>query len=266
VPAARILFYVATIGSLALVLRGLLIRPVPTWVALTALGVYVTIVLCGVFFLRLRMFVDAVITGPADARGVALTFDDGPSPQTTGKILDALKREGHKATFFVIGRKAEKHPDIVKRIVAEGHALGSHSYSHPRLFSLLSLSAVRVDLKRSLDVLEKITGQKPTLFRPPIGHTNPRVGKVVRELGLTVVGWSVRALDGLSSADPESVSMRVGKGLEDGAIVLLHDAAERDDFKPASVEALPRILAAMHAKNLTSVMVSSFVTNPEEPA
>ena len=63
---------------------------------------------------------------------------------TTGKILDALKREGHKATFFVIGKKAEKHPEIVKRIVAEGHALGSHSYSHPRLFSLLSLAAVVV--------------------------------------------------------------------------------------------------------------------------
>jgi len=266
VPAARILFYIATIGSLALVLRGLVIAPVPTWIALSALGVYVAIVLCGVFFLRLRMFVDAILKGPEDARGVALTFDDGPSPKTTPKILDMLKREGHKATFFVIGKKAEKHPELVKRIVAEGHALGSHSYLHPRLFSLLSLAGVRADLKRSLEVLETITGEKPTLFRPPIGHTNPRVGKVVRELGLTVVGWSVRAQDGVASADPERVFLRVARGLEDGAIVLLHDAAERDDFKPTSVEVLPRILAALHAKNLSCVKVSAFAENPEETA
>jgi peptidoglycan-N-acetylglucosamine deacetylase len=259
VPAARILLYTATSGALALIVRSIVLGPVPTWITLAALSAYTAIVLSGVFFLRLQMFVDAVCKGPDDARGVALTFDDGPSPEHTPLVLDALDRAGIKATFFVIGRKAEAHPEIVREIVARGHLVGSHGYAHPRLFSLLPMAAVRADIERSLAALEKITGSRPTLFRPPIGHTNPRIAKVVRDLDLTVVGWSVRALDGLGSSLPSRVARRVVRGLEDGAIVLLHDAAERDDHTPASLEALPRIIDGMHARNLVGVTVSAFV-------
>lgn len=261
-PAARLLLYTATIGALALILRSAVIGPVPTWITLAALSAYTAIVLAGVFFLRLEMFVDAVCKGPDDARGVALTFDDGPNPEHTPKILDALDRAGVKATFFVIGKKAEAHPEIVRDIARRGHVIGSHSYAHSRLFSLLSLGAVRQDIKRSLEVLEKITGARPTLFRPPIGHTNPRIGKVVRELDLTVVGWNVKALDGLGASKPDRVASRVNRGLEDGAIVLLHDAAERDDHTPASLEALPKILDNLSAKNLVGVPVTDFIETP----
>ncbi|MRG94778.1 polysaccharide deacetylase family protein [Polyangium spumosum] len=258
-PPARILFYVATFGALALVARSLLIGPVPAWITLSMLVAYTAIVFAGVLFLRLRMFVDAVCQGPDDARGVALTFDDGPSPEHTPKVLDLLDRANVKATFFVIGKKAEAHPELVREIVARGHALGSHGHAHPRAFAMLGTSAVRADIERSLVVLEKITGRRTTLFRPPIGHTNPRIAKVVDELGLTVVGWSVRALDGLATADPAKVAARVARGLEDGAIVLLHDAAERETHTPASLGALPRILEAMRARNLDGVVVTDFV-------
>ncbi|MDI3284893.1 polysaccharide deacetylase family protein [Polyangium sp. 15x6] len=263
-PPARILFYVATFGALALVARSLLIRPVPTWVTLAALAAYTAIVLSGVLVLRLRMFVDAVCRGPDDARGVALTFDDGPNPTHTPKVLDLLDRAKLKATFFVIGKKAEAHPEIVRDIVARGHTLGSHGYAHPRTFAMLPTSAVRADIERSLVVLEKITGRKPTLFRPPIGHTNPRIAKVVTELDLTVIGWSVRAIDGLASADETKVAARVVRGLEDGAIVLLHDAAERDDHVPASLGALPAILEGVRARNLDGVAVMDFVEGSRE--
>ncbi len=263
-PFARILFFAATIGSLALVGRSLLIGPVPTWISITALVAYVTLMLLGVFFLRLRMFVDAVCRGADDARGVALTFDDGPCPVHTPQVLDLLDRAGVKATFFVIGHKAEAHPNIVRDIVARGHVLGSHSYAHSRAFSLLSKAAVQADIERSLVTLEKITGSRPALFRPPIGHTNPRIAKVVDELDLTVVGWSVRALDGVASATADRVARRVVPQLEDGAIVLLHDAAEHDDRTPASIEALPRILEAMDRKNLVGVTVTSLMLPPEE--
>jgi peptidoglycan-N-acetylglucosamine deacetylase len=259
VPAARILFYTATFGALAIVARALVLGPLPTWVALAALSAYTAIVLSGVFFLRLEMFVDAVCKGPDDARGVALTFDDGPSPEHTPKVLDALDRAGVKATFFVIGKKAEAHPDLVRLIAARGHLVGCHGYAHQRLFSLLSIAAVRDDIERSLATLEKIMGARPTLFRPPIGHTNPRIAKVVREKRLTVVGWSVRTLDGLGASQPERVAARAVRGLEDGAIVLLHDAAERDDHTPASLAALPRILDAMSARNLVGVTVAEFI-------
>ncbi|MDI1443189.1 polysaccharide deacetylase family protein [Polyangium sp. 6x1] len=263
-PPARILFYMATFGALALVARSLLIGPVPTWITLSALAAYTAIVLSGVLFLRLRMFVDAVCRGPNDARGVALTFDDGPNPRHTPKVLAELDRAKVKATFFVIGKKAEAHPEIVRDIVARGHALGSHGYAHPRTFAMLSTSAVRADIERSLVVLEKITGRRPSLFRPPIGHTNPRIAKVVDELDLTVVGWSVRAIDGLASADAARVTARVTRGLEDGAIVLLHDAAERDDHVPASLAALPRILEGMRAKNLDGVTVTELMEGSRE--
>ena len=231
----------------------------PLWIALLALTAYVAIVLSGVFILRLRMFVDAVCHGPEDAPAVALTFDDGPSPEHTPKVLALLDKAQVKATFFVIGKKAETNPELVRQIVAKGHVIGSHSYLHSRAFSLLSRNQVRQDITRSLDVLEKITGERPTLFRPPIGHTNPRIAKVVEELGLTVVGWSVRTLDGLRSSSREAVAKRAKKGLQNGAIVLLHDASERDDYRPASVDVLPGILAAMKKQNLRGVTVTEFL-------
>jgi peptidoglycan-N-acetylglucosamine deacetylase len=264
VPVARVLFYTATIGALALVARSLVIGPVPTWVTIAALTAYVTLLLLGVFFLRLQMFVDAVCHGTDDSRGVALTFDDGPCPIHTPQVLELLDRAGVKATFFLIGYKAEAHPNIVRDIVKRGHVVGSHGYAHSRAFSLLSKAAVRLDIERSLACIEKITDARPALFRPPIGHTNPRIAKVVDELGLTVVGWSVRALDGVASADPDRVAGRVIPKLEDGAIVLLHDAAERDDRTPASIEALPKILEAMDRKNLVGVTVTSLMEQPEE--
>jgi peptidoglycan/xylan/chitin deacetylase (PgdA/CDA1 family) len=259
VPPARILFYTATVAALALVARSLLLGPVPIWITLTALGAYMALMLCGVFFLRLRIFVDAVCKGPEDARGVALTFDDGPSPLTTPKVLDLLDRADVKATFFVIGKKAEAHPELVRAIVARGHLVGSHGYGHSRLFSLLPADKVHEDIERSLAVLEKITGSRPSLFRPPIGHTNPRIARAVDKLELTVVGWSVRALDGLAASRADKVAARVVRGLRDGAIVLLHDASEREDHTPASLEALPRILEGMRARQLAGVTVEAFV-------
>lgn len=263
-PAGRILLYTASIGAFALVVRSIAMGPLPMFVSALALGAYVAIILCGVFFLRLGMFVDVVTRGPEGARGVALTFDDGPSPRSTPAILDLLDEAKAKATFFVIGRKAEQRPDLVREILSRGHAVALHSYAHHRLFSLKSARYVRDDLTKAIAVLAEITGDKPVLFRPPIGHTNATIARVVKELGLEVIGWSVRALDGVAAADPRRVAARVTRGLEDGAIVLMHDASERDDRTPASVAALPAILAAMAARNLEGVRVDDWLVEEEE--
>ena len=263
-PAGRILLHVASIGAIALVARSIAMGPVPLWIAAIAIHAYIAILLCGVFFLRLGMFVDVVWRGPDDARGVALTFDDGPSPSSTPRILDMLDAAKVKATFFVIGKKAEAHPDLVRDIVRRGHAIAMHSHAHNRLFSLKGARHVRADLTRALDVLTEITGERPVLFRPPIGHTNPTIARIVKELDLVVIGWSVRALDGVAAADPKKVAARVKRGLRDGAVVLMHDAAERDDREPAAVAALPAILAALAAKNLEGVRVDTWLTTMEE--
>ncbi len=249
-PPARIVFFAATLGGIVVAVRAALTEPPPLEYAVAfALG-YGAIILVGVLVLRLRMFADAIIRGPDDARGVVLTFDDGPDPVHTKKVLDALDAKDAKATFFVIGKKAEAHPEIVKEIVSRGHEVGIHGYAHDRLFSLRGPHRVKRDLERAVKVVEEITGKRPTLFRPPIGHTNPTIARIADQLDLTVVGWTVAGYDGVARAKAKDVAARVRRGLEVGAIVLLHDAAERSDHEPAGPKALPEILDAIDAKNL----------------
>ena len=213
-PLARGLFYLATAGAIALVARSLILGPLPLWLSAAALTGYVAWVTLGHLVLRLAMFVDVVVRGPRRARGVALTFDDGPHPEHTPRVLDLLDRAGAKATFFVIGHKAEAHPEVVREIVRRGHAVGVHSYAHDRLFSLRSLRFVRDDLRRAVAAIEAITGERPWLFRPPVGHTSLRIARAVEELDLEVIGWSARGVDGLARSRPDRVVVAlVGAGL-----------------------------------------------------
>jgi peptidoglycan/xylan/chitin deacetylase (PgdA/CDA1 family) len=258
-PVARLVLYVATTGALGLIARTLILGPLPTFVPIGALVAYVLLIGAGVAFLRLGMFVDVVWRGPKGARGVALTFDDGPSPEHTPKILDLLDAAKVKATFFVIGKKAAAHPELVREIAARGHAIGVHGHDHDRLLSLRSPKQVGDDIDRAILAVEAITGTRPVLYRPPVGLTSPRVARALQEFDVTVVGWSVRGLDGWKGARAEDVAARVARRLKDGAIVLLHDAAERDDHAPASVEALPRILEAMRLRDLAGVRLDAWV-------
>jgi peptidoglycan/xylan/chitin deacetylase (PgdA/CDA1 family) len=258
-PPARAALYVATAAVLATTGYGIVRRPPPlAWSTLLLVG-YVGLLLSGVMVLRLRVFVDALVRGPRGARGVALTFDDGPHPRWTPRILEILARRGVRATFFVVGSKVEAHPEVLRAIVDAGHGVGLHSYAHDRLFALRSERRVRDDLERGMTALERTLGRRPGLFRPPIGHTNPRIARVVDALGLVVVGWTLGGRDGLARARPEDVAHRVRRDLRDGAIVLLHDAPERGDREPAAVRALPVILDAMAAGRLEAVPLESWL-------
>ena len=249
----------ATVAGIGFTARSLLTEPPPLWVSIAIVHAYLGLLLAGVFVLRLRMFADALVRGPRDANGVALTFDDGPDPAHTRAVLDVLDAHQAKATFFVIGHKAEKHPELVREIVARGHTVGVHGFAHDRLFALRGSKRVRDDLERAIRVLENITEQTPTLFRPPIGHTNPTIARIADQLDLTMIGWSVRARDGLARTKPADVVTRIARGLEDGAIVLLHDAAERGDRKPACIAALPEILEQIAARNLRVVPLATWL-------
>jgi peptidoglycan/xylan/chitin deacetylase (PgdA/CDA1 family) len=263
-PASRIVFWAATLAVIGLTIRSVVAGPPPIGVAAMCAVAYGAVILAGVLSLNLRMFADAVVRGPSDARGVALTFDDGPHPVHTRRILDILDARGAKATFFVIGTKAKRHRDVVEEIVRRGHTVGVHGFAHDRLFSLRPARRVREDLARAVALLEEILGERPTLFRPPVGHTNPTIARVADELDLEVVGWSVRGRDGIARTKSGDVVRRVARGIADGAIVLLHDAAERDDREPASIDALPKILDAIDAKNLRVVPLATFL-EIEEP-
>jgi peptidoglycan/xylan/chitin deacetylase (PgdA/CDA1 family) len=201
------------------------------------------------------MYGEALARGKAGARRVALTFDDGPHPVTTRAVLELLRAHEAHATFFVLGHKVEAHPDVVREIHAAGHTLGIHGFQHDRLFSFRSPSYAQQQVERTRQAIARACGVTSNLFRPPVGFASYRTFRGAERAAVRIIAWSVRSLDGVRSADPARVASRVIARLEDGAIVLLHDAAEHDDFTPASIAALPEILRALRERGLASVGV-----------
>jgi len=201
------------------------------------------------------MYGDALARGRAGGRSVALTFDDGPHPVTTRAVLELLRAHEAQATFFVLGHKVEAHPEVVREIHEAGHTLGIHGFQHDRLFSFRSPSYARKQVERTRQAIVRACGVAPSLFRPPVGFASYRTFRGAEQAEVKIVAWSVRSLDGVRSADPAGVAKRVIARLEDGAIVLLHDAAEHDDFTPASIAALPAILRALRERGLVCVGV-----------
>jgi peptidoglycan-N-acetylglucosamine deacetylase len=263
-PPLRLALYLATAALIGLAGYAVVARPPPLAWAAVALAGYVGLLLGGVLILKWRVFVDAVVSAPPGASGVVLTFDDGPHPRWTPRVLELLAERGAHATFFLMGRKAEQYPEIVRAIVEGGHGVGLHSYEHDRLFALRGEHRVREDIQRGIAALERITGKRPAMFRPPIGHTNPVIARVVDSLDLVVVGWTIAGHDGVARARSEAVTARVRRHLRDGVIVLLHDAPEHGDREPAAVSALPAILDAIFAEGLNVVPVSRWIEGSQQ--
>jgi peptidoglycan/xylan/chitin deacetylase (PgdA/CDA1 family) len=198
----------------------------------------------------------AVVKLPGGQQEVALTFDDGPSVPATARILDILREQHVRATFFVCGVAAQRHPDLVRRIVAEGHGLGNHTYSHPYLH-LKSRWNIAAEIDRTQGVLERITGRRPQLFRPPYGVRWFPLWPLLRQRGLTMVLWSDWGHDG--QADPRAIVKETLERLKPGAIILLHDGFEaRPDaqiHRSATVAALPGIIEGARRAGYTFVTV-----------
>ncbi|MCX7010230.1 MAG: polysaccharide deacetylase family protein, partial [Kiritimatiellaeota bacterium] len=164
---------------------------------------------------------------PVAEKLVALSFDDGPNDPCTRQLLAVLAKEQVHATFMIIGANAEKHPDILKDLIAAGHAIGSHSYSHPR-FDQSTPAEIRDQIMQNDAVLEKLTGKKPVLMRPPFGLYGPQYFEICRDTGHVVAGWSASASDWNPHA-PEEISGALLDQLAPGAIFLLHDGKETND-------------------------------------
>ena len=251
-PLARVLLWLISVT--ALIWCGLSWPTTPSSLelalAFSGLFLYATL---GVLWPHSGMYGDALSRGKAGARKVALTFDDGPHPVTTRAVLELLRAHDVRATFFLLGHKVEAHPDVVREIHAAGHTLGIHGFQHEHLFSLRSPRYAAAQIERARSAIERACGVAPTLFRPPIGFASHLTFRAAERLGVEIVAWSVRSLDGVPYARPARVAKRVIAHLTDGAIVLMHDAAEHDDFTPASLAALPEILRALRERELTSV-------------
>lgn len=172
----------------------------------------------GIVFLRFQYFYPTVFRNTGSE--VILTFDDGPDPVLTPRILDTLQKHGIKAIFFVIGRKAQEHPEILQRIISDGHTIGNHTQNHSLFFAMLHSKKVAMEIDTFTQHIEPLVSDKITIFRPPIGYTNPKIARALRKRNFKIVAWSVRSYD--SFKNTESLMKRLLK-TKPGSIVLLHD-------------------------------------------
>lgn len=171
---------------------------------------------------------------------VAMTFDDGPHPQNTPRLLDMLRARNIKATFYVIGRSVDLYPNIVRRTVAEGHEIGNHTHTH-RLLSKLSMDEVRSEISRCRDAVVRAAGVQPRTLRPPYGGMLQAQREVIfNEFGTPTILWSVDPLD-WKRPGPSVVTSRILAGASAGGIILAHDLhSQTVDAMPATLDGLLR--------------------------
>ena len=185
---------------------------------------------------------------------IALTIDDGPDPVVTPQVLDMLDRYGVQATFFCVGERAARHPELCREIVRRGHAVENHSQRHGHNFSLLGPRGFMRELQAAQTTLGQITGQRPVFFRAPAGLRNPFLAPVLSKLGLTLASWSARGFD-TRIGDAGRVKQALLRELRAGAILLLHDgnAARTADGTPVILDVLPGVLESVAAAGLHCV-------------
>ena len=194
---------------------------------------------------------------------IAITIDDGPNPEITPAVLDLLDRYGAKVTFFCIGEKARRYPDLCREIAARGHAVENHSMRHRHYFALLMTGGDFSELKAAQEILTSITGIRPTFFRAPAGLRNPLLDPVLSRLGLQLVSWTRRGFDTVER-NPNVVLAKLLDGLKAGDILLLHDdnAARTTSGVPVILEVLPPLLDTIAAVKLCPVTLREALPSP----
>jgi peptidoglycan/xylan/chitin deacetylase (PgdA/CDA1 family) len=187
------------------------------------LFLYIAATAYGSFKIQANYFLKSISQGRTKA--ISLTFDDGPHPDTTPRILEILKEKNIQATFFVIGKNAVRYPDLLRQMHEEGHTIANHSFSHHYLIGFFSKKKLKTDLAHCNEVIRDIIGKTPLFFRPPFGVTNPRYASVLKELQLISIGWSLRSLDTRAKSKYQIIN-KVISGLKTKDIILLHDNLE----------------------------------------
>ncbi|AFZ67279.1 polysaccharide deacetylase family protein [Deinococcus peraridilitoris] len=194
--------------------------------------------------------------GRSPGTGIALTFDDGPDPSTTPRVLDALREAGVHATFFMLGEAAERHPDLVRQIAAEGHEVASHGYAHRHAWTRAPWS-VGADLRRSLKVLRGLTGQDIAFFRPPHGAYTLATVLTLRfqaaQRGVRGAHWTVEAHDWHPGYTASGVTRRVLDSVEAGGVIVMHDAGRGGE---TAAQALPELLPELRKRGYAPTTLS----------
>ena len=214
--------------------------------------IWFLIVMMGSSFISSNYHVKAYCNNPSEKENnIALTFDDGLHEMTL-PVLDLLKKYNAKATFFCIGKNIEKHPEILQRIVAEGHLVGNHSYSHSRFFDFYRKNRLIEELQKTNELIATISGKKAQFFRPPYGVTNPSIRRALEATGHKVIGWNIRSLDGVIKNE-KIIFNRITKRVMPGGIVLLHDTSLH------TVNVLEQFLQFLQKNNYTVVSLEQLL-------
>ena len=200
---------------------------------------------------------DTTVHGDRERRTIALTFDDGPDPDRTPALLDLLAELDVPATFFVLGRCADAHPELCARMAREGHELGNHTYNHPYL-PLQRSRAVAAELAKTDAAIARATGITPTLARPPYGGRSPRNVAAFARAGKRVVLWDLNSFDwkGAPGAD---VAQRIVERARPGSIILMHDGGRDHD---GTLDAVRLAVPAMRERGYTFATVSATLPSP----
>lgn len=209
---------------------------------LTSVAAYFNIVGSGILFLPLffliidlvlgaisiekNFYIQSVNTLPSHCkRGICLTFDDGIHPELTPQVLDILKEKNVQAIFFIIGKNIAGNEDVIRRMHAEGHQIGNHSFTHSAWFDLKSSKAMLQEIEQTTQALEAIIDEKITYFRPPYGVTNPNLASAIKKSGLQSVGWSLRSMDTVAKSK-DKLFNKLMLNTKEFDIVLLHDRCQ----------------------------------------
>jgi peptidoglycan/xylan/chitin deacetylase (PgdA/CDA1 family) len=213
------------------------------------LSVAWAIIYYATYAVRSQVLGKTIWSGSARNNSVALTFDDGPSPDTL-EILDVLREENVKATFFLVGKRVEKYPEIARRIAEENHEIGNHSYSHP-IFLFCSSSKTKREMEKTQKIIEKATGIAPKLARPPCGVRSFAYFAAAEALGLQTVQWSDTGYD-WKRIPAQKIARNILETVQGNSIVLLHDgdSGAGKSNRRRTVEAVPLILRGLKEKGL----------------
>ncbi|MFY9313334.1 MAG: polysaccharide deacetylase family protein [Tepidanaerobacteraceae bacterium] len=206
-----------------------------------------------------------IASGDSEEKKVALTFDDGPDDIFTPQILDVLKEKNVKATFFVIGKRAEGYPKVMRRIVDESHLVGNHTWSHPNIMKI-SLEDAKQEVLKTEKLLKSYcddSADRIKIFRSPYGSIDPERVEFISNIGYKIIAWNVDSLDwkGLSA---EEVKTNVLENVTEGSIILQHSAGGEGEDLSGSVEALPEIIDVLKEEGFEFVTIDEILKDKQE--
>ena len=227
--------------------------------ALAPLPLVLFVLLClfAPLFPALPFYLPIITRGQREGASVALTIDDGPDPEVTPRVLERLAQQGMPATFFLIAAKAERHPDLVKAILAGGHTLGNHSYSHFPFLMMKGKKVLRQEIERAQAVFRTF-GVVPLAFRPPVGITNPTLWRILLDQGMYCVNFSCRAAD-FGNRRIKHLAAKILARVRPGDIILLHDVAPRPGGLEVLLAEFDTLLQGLRDKQLEVVPLARLI-------